>query len=101
MGVNALTMYDVDPHVAEIYDQHETCTDDVELLRTLISGRWPLHVLEPFCGTGRILIPLAQDGHDVVGMDQARGMVTRAQTKIHQLPTHIQRYIRLDWSECT
>jgi hypothetical protein len=54
-------MYDVEPHVAGIYDQSETYTDDVKLIRCLIGERGPWRILEPFCGTGRILIPLAAD----------------------------------------
>ncbi len=77
-----MNMYDVDPHIAEIYDQIETYADDVELIRNLIKNRRPLRILEPFCGTGRILIPLAQDGHSLIGIDQAKGMLNLARTKI-------------------
>ena len=64
-----MNQYDLDPHVAEIYDQVETETDDIELIRTLITGKGVLRILEPFCGTGRILIPLALDGQEIVGLD--------------------------------
>jgi len=36
-------------------------------------------VLELGCGTGRVAIPLAQDGHDVVGLDRSEAMLARAQ----------------------
>src|SRR3972149_2266514 len=89
-------MYDVEPHIAEIYDQSETYADDVALIRRLIGplphpahckdqqwrGRKHLRILEPFCGTGRILIPLAEDGHTLVGLDQAGGMLARAASKL-------------------
>jgi SAM-dependent methyltransferase len=88
-------MYDVELHVAEIYDQIETHTDDVALIRRLIEGRGPLRILEPFCGTGRILIPLALDGHEIVGLDQAQGMLDRARVKIERLPGDVQRRITL------
>jgi len=94
-------MYDVEPHVAEIYDQVERCTDDMVLIRRLVGGRGPLHVLEPFCGTGRILIPLALDGHQLVGPDQARGMLARAREKIRQLPEGVQRRITLSEADVT
>ena len=51
-------MYDVDAHVAEIYDQLETKTADVDLIRRLVGPGNRLRILEPFCGTGRVLIPL-------------------------------------------
>jgi len=79
-------MYDIEPHVAEIYDQVETQTQDVALIRRLISGRGSLRILEPFFGTGRILLPLVLDGHRVVGMDQASGMLARARSKLDCLP---------------
>jgi ubiquinone/menaquinone biosynthesis C-methylase UbiE len=74
-------MYDVTPHVAEIYDQSETYTDDVVLIQNLIQGSGHLRILEPFCGTGRILIPLALAGHTLVGLDNAAGMLLRAKEK--------------------
>jgi len=36
-------------------------------------------ILELGCGTGRIAIPLAQDGHDVVGLDRSPAMLARAE----------------------
>jgi len=63
VSYNTTNAYDIEPHIAEIYDQVETYTDDLYLIRRLIGGRVPLRILEPFCGTGRILIPLALDGH--------------------------------------
>jgi ubiquinone/menaquinone biosynthesis C-methylase UbiE len=38
-------------------------------------------VLEIACGTGRVAIPLAQDGVDVVGLDLSAAMLTVAQEK--------------------
>ena len=95
MVSNDTNMYDIEPHVAEIYDQVETYTDDVDLLRRLIGERGPLRILEPFCGTGRILIPLALAGHELVGLDQANGMLDRAQGKIEQLSADVQNRITL------
>lgn len=77
-------MYDVTPPIAEIYDQVETNTDDVELIQHLMEGLGPLHILKPFCETGRILIPLTLAGHTLVGLDKATGMLSRAKTKINQ-----------------
>ncbi len=88
-------MYDADPHIAELYDQIETTVADVDLIRALIGGRGPLRILEPFCGTGRILIPLALDGHTLAGLDRAKGMLDRAQAKIERLPESVQRRISL------
>jgi SAM-dependent methyltransferase len=94
-------MYDVEPHVAEIYDQVDTHTDDVEFLRGLVGDAGPLRVLEPFCGTGRILIPLALDGHTVVGIDQARSMLDRAAAKVEGLPDEARERITLIRADVT
>ena len=68
-AANQVVVYDViDKYIAEIYDQQETQCDDVNLLLSLIGNR-PCKILEPFCGHGRILLPLAQAGHEIVGLD--------------------------------
>jgi SAM-dependent methyltransferase len=100
MSRNAI-MYDIEPHVAEIYDQVEAYTDDIALIRRLVGGREHLRILEPFCGTGRILIPLALDGHTLVGLDQALGMLARARAKIAQLPENVQCRITLIEADVT
>jgi SAM-dependent methyltransferase len=95
MDRNKMNPYAIDVHIAEIYDRTETDLEDVALLRRLIGKNKRSRVLEPFCGTGRILIPLAQDGHEVFGMDQAQHMLDRAQQKIRLLPWNVQQNITL------
>jgi SAM-dependent methyltransferase len=101
MSVNTQNTYDVDSHMAEIYDQLETQTDDVELIRSLLGGRGPLRILEPFCGNGRILIPLALDGHTLMGMDQSTVLLESARKKIAHLPQEVQERIRLTQADVT
>jgi SAM-dependent methyltransferase len=101
VSYNQTNTYDVDPHIAEIYDQIETYRDDVELIRRLIRERRTLRILEPFCGTGRILIPLALEGHTLVGLDQSIGMLERAREKVSQLPQAIQQNIALTRTDVT
>ena len=84
MSVNP-AVYELEPHIAELYDRSQNFSDDVELIRKLIDGRQKLNVLEPFCGTGRILIPLARDGHSVVGIDCANAMLDGARAKCREL----------------
>src|SRR5215218_8149650 len=38
-------------------------------------------ILELACGTGRLTIPLARDGHEVVGLDASRTMLRAARAK--------------------
>lgn len=93
--MNRINAYNADFHVAEIYDQYEAELEDVNFIRKLIGNSGPMEILEPFCGTGRILLPLASDGHDVLGMDQSAGMLGRAHQKTQQLPLETQKRIRL------
>lgn len=93
--MNSAFMYNITPYVTEIYDQSETYTDDLELIQSLIQGSKSLRILEPFCGTGRILIPLAIAGHTLVGLDNAAGMLLRAWEKIQNLDRGIQGKILL------
>ena len=93
--MNNAFMYDVTPHVAEIYDQNETYSDDVHLIQQLSEGLGNLRILEPFCGTGRILIPLAVSGHRVMGLDKASGMLACAREKIQNLDKPAQSRISL------
>ena len=88
-------VYDADACVAEIYDQVETKTADVALLRRLVSPRRDLRILEPFCGTGRVLIPLARDGHCLVGVDRAEAMLDLARTKVGALPPAVRGRVTL------
>lgn len=116
--MNPTNLYDLDPHIAEIYDLLETYHDDVDLLLSLIlpvrnkvqiqkplspapfpligDERVPyLSILEPFCGTGRILIPLAEQGNTLVGLDQAAGMLACARQKLASYPTEVQNRVKL------
>ncbi len=42
----------------------------------------PTTVLELGCGTGRILLPLARDGHAVTGIDASEAMLNRCRSKL-------------------
>ncbi len=89
------SMYDLDIYIAELYDQQETYRDDVELILKLIGPHGARRILEPFCGTGRILIPLALAGYEIVGLDCSSAMLARARFKIAQLPQLVQQRIQL------
>jgi SAM-dependent methyltransferase len=74
-----------DPVLAEIYDVEETAAEDIDLIRRLLPRSGPLEILECFSGTGRILIPLAEDGHRVTGIEISREMMDRARVKLDAL----------------
>ncbi|MBM4044985.1 MAG: class I SAM-dependent methyltransferase [Planctomycetes bacterium] len=83
------------PLLAELYDRTERFTDDIELLRRLIGNSGPLNILECFSGTGRVLIPLALDGHRVTGIEMAPAMNARAAAKLAELSATVQRRVTL------
>jgi len=71
---------------------------DLELELTFVESCLRRHVvdpvrriLEPACGTGRILLPLASRGYDVLGYDQSPEMVAFAAAKIARLGGRVMR----------
>lgn len=63
------------------YDLQNPCQlQDIDYFRHQVR-KWGGPVLELACGTGRIAIPLAQDGHRVVGLDVSESMLAGARRK--------------------
>jgi len=52
-------------------------------------------ILEVGCGTGRILIPIARDGHTVIGLDASPGMLERCRAKLQGEPETVRRRVTL------
>jgi SAM-dependent methyltransferase len=52
-------------------------------------------VLEVGCGTGRVLIPTARAGVDIVGVDLSPHMLRVCQTRLHNEPDTVQSRVRL------
>lgn len=52
-------------------------------------------ILEIACGTGRVLIPLAEAGYEVWGIDISPAMLAKTQGKILKLPENVRKKIRL------
>jgi SAM-dependent methyltransferase len=93
-GINE-QKYSADAHIAEIYDNTQTQTDDVEFFRRLIGTDRVCRIFEPFCGTGRIALPLARDGHRVHGLDCSEPMLERFRTKLACEPPDVQSRVCL------
>ncbi|GAH16736.1 unnamed protein product, partial [marine sediment metagenome] len=45
--------------------------------------------------TGRILLPLAEEGYEIVGIDSSSGMLKRLREKLHKLPESVQERINI------
>lgn len=68
-----------DPYaaIAAWYDlEHADVTDDIEMYRDFAAGTGG-PILELGCGSGRVLIPLAEAGHRVIGVDASATMLAR------------------------
>jgi SAM-dependent methyltransferase len=52
-------------------------------------------VLELGCGTGRLLLPLAQAGSQVVGVDASRAMLARARQRLAHAPRELRERVEL------
>lgn len=101
MSNNDVNWYELDQRIAQWYDFTERGIDDVVQIRRLIGSRRNLRVLEPFCGTGRILIPLAQDGHELVGIDKSKVFMDRARRKAMALSQEVCSRVSLIEADVT
>lgn len=84
---------DVWSNITHGYDYDERygkLKDDIELLFSLIGSK-PKDILEVCCGTGRILVPLAEAGHNMTGIDCHVGMLGRLYEKAKRF-TNIKYY---------
>jgi SAM-dependent methyltransferase len=71
---------------ATLYDwEYRRRREDLGFYRMLADERGG-PVLDLGCGTGRLMVPLLQDGHVVVGVDHARAMLARAAERVARLP---------------
>lgn len=88
--------YDDNPLVAELYDHTPlyAAREDIGLyVDCARQANSP--VLELGCGTGRILIPTAAAGCEVVGLDTSANMLAVCRTKLKRQPTAVQKRVRL------
>jgi SAM-dependent methyltransferase len=58
-------------------------------------------LLELGCGTGRVLLPLARAGHEVVGLDLSPEMLDRCRAKIDGEPVEVRDRVRLVEADMT
>ncbi|MGA2112053.1 MAG: class I SAM-dependent methyltransferase [Anaerolineales bacterium] len=81
-------MTSTDPYqlLARYYDlQNADVTEDLPFWLELAQQRRD-PILELGCGTGRVLIQLARDGHTAVGVDRSEAMLARAQSRLDSRP---------------
>lgn len=88
--------YEDQPFVAEFYDPvYDRFTrHDVEFFVDY-SKKAGGRTLELGCGTGRVLIPTAQAGCDITGLDLSSYMLNRCREKLAKQPVEAQSRVRL------
>jgi ubiquinone/menaquinone biosynthesis C-methylase UbiE len=67
---------------------------DVQLYRAL-ARRTGGQIVELAVGSGRLAVPLAEDGHEVVGVDIDRAMLDRARARLRQAGPEVEARVRL------
>jgi SAM-dependent methyltransferase len=81
---------------AALYDyEYRRRRADVTFYRDLANQRRADKVLELGAGSGRVTIPLARDGHQVVAVDQSRAMLGKLRQRVAALPKAAADRIRV------
>ncbi len=78
-----------------IYDGLNTHIDDLPFYSHWLKKRKNGNILELCCGTGRLTIPLAQEGYNITGVDNSTSMLKQAKRKANELKTPV-RFIKSD-----
>jgi SAM-dependent methyltransferase len=87
----------------EVYDALTRAVpggDDIGFIRGLAETA-PGPILELGCGTGRVAIPLAEAGHQVVGLDRSRPMLDLAERRRRSLAPEVRRRLRFVEADMT
>ena len=66
---------------ANIYDGLNTSLSDLQFYKKWLLTNKDARILELCCGTGRLTIPIAQEGYNICGVDYTSSMLERAQAK--------------------
>ncbi len=85
-------LYDID---SELYDAlYSDFAEDIELIKSSARETGG-PVLELMSGTGRVLLPLAQAGYQIWGMDVNENMTAKLREKLAKEPEEVRKRIHL------
>ncbi|MEM0449929.1 MAG: class I SAM-dependent methyltransferase [Methanomassiliicoccales archaeon] len=96
-GISAEPRNELDEYhvMAKYYDVwYEDFTEDIEFYRTL-AERTGGPILELMCGTGRVMIPLADAGFEITGVDRSSAMLDRLSAKVELIGGRVERNIEV------
>jgi SAM-dependent methyltransferase len=74
---------------ANIYDGMNTSLVDLQFYKSWLQKNKDARILELCCGTGRLTLPIAQDGYDISGVDYTGSMLKKAKIKASELGLEI------------
>lgn len=81
--------------LARFYDlDHASVREDVEMYRQFATQAGS-PILELGCGTGRIALPLARDGHEVAAVDISPAMLAALRAKLSQEPPEVSTRVQV------
>lgn len=88
--------YDIYPFVAEFYDSiiHYGARPDIDFFIDYAKQSGG-PVLELGCGTGRVLIPTAREGIEIVGLDNSRYMLDVCRARLADEPREVRERVTL------
>ena len=88
--------YDRQPFIADFYDVTYNRRTDVDVAFYVEYAKQTKgRTLELACGTGRILIPTAQAGCDITGLDFSNYMLAKCREKLAKESTEVQQRVTL------
>jgi SAM-dependent methyltransferase len=94
--------YNARPEIAELYDHVPLYRDRKDAAFYVDFCREAgAEVLELGCGTGRVLIPAAEAGCTITGLDQARYMLERCESKLRTLAPKVRKRVTLVEADMT
>jgi SAM-dependent methyltransferase len=89
-------MYEAFPDLPAIYDSVPAYTKRRDVQFYVAEARDAGgSVLEVGCGTGRILLPVAREGHTITGLDASTGMLERCRTNLRDEADAVQQRVTL------
>ena len=94
--------YDEHPFLAELYDfvPRYRSRSDLEFYLEL-ARQSEGKILELGCGTGRVLLPIAEAGAEIVGIDLSPSMLAQCGEKLKSRPEAVQRRVLLVQADIT
>ena len=81
--------------LAELYDAVYADCADIAFWQAVAPAVSDGPLLELGCGTGRVLLPLARAGHEMVGIDLSESMLALGRTKLQVEPPEVRDRVTL------